>query len=63
MYRCHAMNISTWMDGKFVYPVRVRGDMPCTSTRVFVLAEYSILLCTMCIMVAKGRQMIGTLKA
>ena len=64
MYRCHAMNISTWLDGKFVYPVHeYEGGLPCTSTWVLVLAEYSILLCTMCILVAKGRQMIVTLEA
>ena len=26
MYRCHAMNISIWLDGKFVYPVQVPGE-------------------------------------
>ena len=28
MYRCHAMNISIWLDGKFVYPVQVPGEIP-----------------------------------
>ena len=48
------------MDGWVIYryPVRVRGKIPCTSTRVQVHAKYNILLCTRYILVAKGRQMI-----
>jgi hypothetical protein len=63
MYRCHGSNISTWLDGKFMYRIRVWGEIPCTSTRVRVHAKYSTLLRTMCILVAKGRQVIGTLEA
>jgi hypothetical protein len=36
------------------------GEIPCTSTRVYVQAKYRILLCTRYILVAKGRQVIVT---
>jgi hypothetical protein len=53
-------NISTWLDGQFTYPVRVRGKIPGTSNSVHVQAKYSTLLCTICVLVAKGRQVIVT---
>ena len=62
MYRCHAcehLNVVGWEI--CVSGTSTRGNTR-TSTRVLVLVEYSILLCTMCIMGAKGRQMTVTLE-
>ena len=31
MYRCHAcehLHVTMWLDGKFVYPVQVPGEIP-----------------------------------
>ena len=61
MYRCHAcehLHVVGWEI--CVSGASTRGNT-CTSTRVLILVEYSILLCTRKV-AAKGRQMTVTLE-